>query len=380
MKEKLLEILAGTREIDASSVIDFARELQRHLRHTLTPRALDPVTSLRNLITAYAAEKELKPKHLKGLYEGLSNLLRPKLLARTVEEWGWFDQDLPPTPALLCYPFDGRSQLAVPLGRVGMIAGGGGVGKTESILGLAVSVATGRPWFQEYEVAKPGRVFLGLGEEGPGDIGRRLVRIADELGLTDGERALVASNLIVAPLFGQRPALIEIDELKRITPTIFQTWLREQLEYSDEDWSLVVFDPASRFMGAETETDNKAATEWIEVLESLAREAPGEPTVLFAHHVRKSERRGKTTESAARGSSALTDGVRVQINLERCEPSKGSLDENALVILRFVKSNYGRLPPALTLERGPGGVLRPHRGASQLSRPTNGPLDGVGGV
>ena len=362
MNDKLAEILAGTREINATSVFDIARELQRFIRHALTPRAPDPVAVLKNLTAAYAAQQEITSEDLRRLHNDIARLLRPKLVAQTVEEWGWFERDLPPTPALLRCAVDGRSHLAVPAARVGMIAGGGGVGKTESILDLAVSVCTGRPWFDQFEVANPGRVFLALGEEGPDDVGRRLVAIAAALHLSRDERALVRTNLVVSPLFGQRPALIEADESKRILPTAFSVWLRERLEYSENGWSLVVLDPGSRFMGDDTETDNKQATEWIAVLEAIARDAPGRPTVIFAHHVRKSERRGRTTESAARGSSALTDGARFQINLERVEQADQDEDENKLVTLRFVKSNYGRLPPPLTLARGMGGVLRPHQG------------------
>ena len=51
---------------------------------------------------------------------------------------------------------------------------------------------------------------------------------------------------------------------------------------------LIILDPASRFMGLDSETDNAAATCFIEAIEQLKKElsiiAPPGPVILLAHH------------------------------------------------------------------------------------------------
>ena len=84
-------------------------------------------------------------------------------------------------------------------------------------------------------------------------------------------------------------------------------------------------------------------------------ELKGKPTILFGHHMNKTAFGNvNTDQGSARGSSALTDGVRWQANLEK---QKGEEKQNH-VILRVVKTNFTILPPAQLLEKDVEGVLQ----------------------
>jgi hypothetical protein len=124
----------------------------------------------------------------------------------------------------------------------------------------------------------------------------------------------------------------------------------------------VILDPLSRFAGLEVESDNAAATRFVQAVERLTAPLHGHPTVLLWHHTNKASRKdGQSTASdaaaatAARGMSALTDGVRWQANIEALKRYEGAPE---LVSLAVVKNNYGRYPQPVKLMRGAEGALR----------------------
>jgi RecA-family ATPase len=129
-------------------------------------------------------------------------------------------------------------------------------------------------------------------------------------------------------------------------------------------WRLVILDPASRFMGPDAETDNASATRFVEVLERFAQ-TPSRPAVLITHHTNKSARAAGANagQTAARGSSALVDGVRWVANLEPRVKydddgnSTQDIDPSRISIV-VVKTNYGPTPPRIEIRREDGGTLR----------------------
>jgi hypothetical protein len=278
---------------------------------------------------------------------------------KTIAERGaWLKTEPPRRRYLLS---QGTGDVGVlPLGRVGMLAGAGGAGKSYAAIQLALAVATGRPWLDTFKVSKPGRVLLALGEEDHEEIQRRLYYTAGFLDLTPDEREAAASCIVPLALAGHNVAFT--DEGSR--ETALYRAVRDRISDGNE-WSLLVFDPLSRFAGPEAEIDNAAATRLIEVFEALTKiPGAGSPTVIVAHHTTKGSRRdgGDAAEAtAARGSSALTDGVRWQANLEPKKASNTDLpaDFPRLLELRITKNNYGSWPDPLMLARDRDGVLRP---------------------
>ena len=250
-----------------------------------------------------------------------------------------FDHPPPPAKMLLRYSQVDDSPLDfLPLGKVGLFIAPGGTGKTQALTQLAVAVATGRPWLDRFHPqGGPGGVLLALGEETPDEVQRRLWKAHspnNKLSLPPDARAHYIANLRTLPL-----ASVPVQFLDRNgDPSHIFNSLRRLLtdRTPPGGWRLIILDPASRFMGLDTETDNHAATCFIQLAEQLT-EVPGSPTVLLAHHTRKGSPSGN--KDWARGSSALTDGARWVASLQPYpKPEEGKVDDaeyNGLLCLLY---------------------------------------------
>jgi regulatory protein RepA len=279
--------------------------------------------------------------------KGLSDICKP------LSELGWLHEPPPKQKALLTL----NKEPWMPTGKTGMLVGTGGTGKTQALIQLAISVATGKPWLGSFEVENKGPVILALGEEGPDDMRRRIWYAVNAAELTDVEHADLNKNLFPLPLAGQAKGLI--DE-KRTETTQAAEWETLIDSAPAGPWSLICIDPASRFMGPDGETSNAAATRFVEVLESWAHAGDAEvkPMILFAHHTSKgsSDIEALHNQDIARGSSALTDGVRWQANMVSVTGGyKGGSFE--LVGLNCTKSNDGIKGEPVWLKRMDNGVL-----------------------
>lgn len=276
-------------------------------------------------------------------------------LWRTLDTWGALSQEPPPRRWLLTRPDDETNGMASPigvlqLGKVGLLIGAGGAGKTMLLIALALAVATGRRWLDLFGVAHPGRVLLALGEEDVEEVWRRCFAVARAMRLTDEQVLVAAQNIVALPLAGVPVALVEAEGGNtRATEMLHE--VRERMR--SQEWRLIIFDPLSRFAGADTEKDNTAATRFVQAVESLVS-VPGSPAVIIGHHTNKLSRTEGTKASAsnARGSSAITDGARWVAELE----SRG--DDGAK--LTITKSNYSLCgaPVELVRDHARGGYLR----------------------
>jgi RecA-family ATPase len=167
----------------------------------------------------------------------------------------------------------------------------------------------------------------------------------------------------VLPLAGVPAAMVEADERGNLSDTAFVEWLRAHCR--KERYTLVILDPLSRFAGADAETDNAAATRFVQAVESVATECGA--TILIAHHVNKSARGAGAPVSgaSARGSTAIFDGVRwvAALSGERVEHEAREENERLgeIVTLTVVKSNYSAKGDPVQLRRdvGNGGALLP---------------------
>lgn len=314
------------------------------------------------------------------------------LFWRTVGGWqtadggaeDWFAEAPPKRRWILTLP--GREAEGVfPRGKVGMLAAGGGVGKTMALVQLALSVATGRRWLgrakSRAEGEEPprdgeagfmvpddaaGRVLLALAEEDAAEVRRRFYNAArlmrDTAGLTDTDLHRVRERIVLLPLAGQPVALVDsnpggYDKPAEVGPSPLAGELARRLSDGGE-WSLVILDPLARFAGLDTEKDNASATRFVQILEELAK-APGHPSVLVAHHTTKTARReGTTDDTAARGASAISDGIRWHASLVANDrPAGVPADLPRLLTFEVVKSNYAARPAPLLLTSGRRGEL-----------------------
>lgn len=299
--------------------------------------------------------------------EALGEAARPLCAPENGEGVDWIAAPPQPVPALLRSMRREDSPPLVPASKVGLLVARGGTGKTQALTQLALSVATGLPWFGEYGVSRPGPVLLILGEEDAEETRRRIQRSARAFGpvLVDSREALEAAgrNVWTFPRYGLPSRLTNDDD----QPSPFFDNLAAFLDGAGFDWSCIILDPGSRFMGPEAEKDNAAATRFVEALEALT-ETRGRPAVIVAHHTSKQAGSAdKTDQGAARGSSALVDGARFVLSLHE-DPAlnaEGREQKGLPVDVRYprlslTKANYGPsiMPLRLALS---GDGIRPAR-------------------
>lgn len=276
----------------------------------------------------------------------------------------------PKKPMLLeCFQDDDRTITGfLPKGIVAMLVGAGGVGKTTLLSQLALSVASGTPFLGIFTPTsfcgpeKKGGVFIGLGENQYDDIHRILYKASKALHKESSslfEDLLFEASKRIAPysFCGQQSAFIEDGK----TSAYFKE-LKIKLEDTapSEGWSLLIFDPISRIMGTDAEADNAVATQFVSLMEELALDLPGNPTVLLSHHVNKSalNQSNAQNQSAARGSSALTDGVRWQCNYSKeQEKILGPENSEDLFLLKMTKSNFTAIFPDIKTKKDPEGFI-----------------------
>src|SRR5207253_3042031 len=137
--------------------------------------------------------------------------------------------------------------------------------------------------------------------------------------------------------------------------------IREILKAAMDDerpYALVVLDPLSRFAGTDVETDNAAATRFVQVLESFTSAEFGNPSIIISAHERKAMKEDDPDSAdPMRGSSALKDAFRWVARLQQRRRKEGAPD---LLKLRVVKTNLTKPGLYLDLCRPPDwyGALR----------------------
>ena len=264
-------------------------------------------------------------------------------LVRPTDDW----LDERPAARRALVTLDGKPYIL--RGKVGLLVASGGHGKSQLLMQLAVSVASGKKWLPKlsfigdgFQIPEAGAVCLAFGEEDEAEVRRRLFWTAKHLQLDEDQQRRLKENLVVVPLCGKSVALLGQrpgDRRNEQSETFRAIRLKEQLsEWVTEcdGWALVCLDPASRFGGLQMEVDNAVATRFVEVLESLT-ELKGNPAVICSHHTSKGAMRAKESDKdqgSARGASALVDGARWVAELFR----NGEGGQK----LRVTKNNYGR--------------------------------------
>ena len=253
--------------------------------------------------------------------------------------------DIPPEPR------DFILQGLLDVGRVGLLTGHGGRGKSWALTQLAISVATGTPWFGEYSVPKKGKVVLILGEEDMQEVHRRIYEAIQAMDLDHEQKQDIKKNVYAMGMGGEQVTLIDGNK-----GTDDYEELKDLITF-EEDLRLVILDPLSRFAGDDTEGEAKAATRFITLLEHLTLSHTGSKfSVIMAHHERKpGGPRDGGDQFSVRGSTGLVDGARWVARLGKVKDD----ESGDLVKFEVVKTNYQPSRRSITLERRPGrsGVL-----------------------
>ena len=258
----------------------------------------------------------------------------------------------------------------LPLGKVGMLVAPGGTGKSFFSIQLAVAVATGLRLADHWEVDEVGSSLILCAEEDDDDLHHRLRDVLSAtVAYTPALQQLIEQRVHIKSMLTENNLMTHANDRREIVPTEYVDRLILTAKQIP-DLRLIVIDPASRFRGGD-EIAAQDTTRFVETLERL-RSATG-ATVLLVHHTNKlSANADEANQGAARGSSALTDGVRWQMNLNKPNKTQakvhGVLDSNRheYVLATITKNNGAPPQPAVMLQRGPGGVL----GAVMPSAPT----------
>lgn len=253
-------------------------------------------------------------------------------------------------------------------GTAGTIVGAGAVGKTTLLLQLAAVMSSNVGNTDDILPLSgiPSRIVYIAAEESADILRIRLHAICNRMRervaptsllLPEGARnpvSLMEQNLCLLPAAGHSVFL-----LKDGAPTPFL----EQLCQFCHGARLVIIDPLRRLHDGD-ENSSAAMTQVVQALEFLAQRTGA--AVIAAHHMNKGAVFAGAADSAAasRGSSALTDAVRWQLNLSSMTEAEaktfGVLSERKSYLrLDFAKANYIASPPTRWLKRLDGGVLMP---------------------
>jgi hypothetical protein len=267
-----------------------------------------------------------------------------------------------------------RNGAWLPGGVVGVIAGGGGTGKSTWALQLAGAVADRWPapsvseWGRVSVVEKGhGNAWVLLAEEDAEGV-RSVVRRATAE-VREGQSRFPSERLRVIPGAGRsltlaHPAEIEDPARGRVTrwapSPLFDQLLADVRKHAPR---LLIVDPLYRLLpqvgGAENDAGAVSAVMLLlaqlrDAAEEALREREGEgfrvrPVLLLVHHARKG---GGSGSEGVRGSSAIVDAARWVMMMEREEDSEECVQ-------RYVtKSNYTAIDPrpkGLSRRKDPGG-------------------------
>lgn len=251
----------------------------------------------------------------------------------------------------------------VVLGKVGAIVAPGGSSKSQWLLQLAVGVATGIPVAEHWDIGEVGGVLVFFAEDDEDEIHRRIKRIENHLTMAGHGNDLrgMDNRLYVFSTVGHNTLLTKREPSGEVTATTIGACIASLAEQI-ENLKLIIIDPASRFRGGE-ENSNEDATRFVEALETLAKKTGA--TVLIAHHTNKGSYSADSEpgQGASRGASALTDGLRWQMNLGRLTEKQltsvgATKDQTGRYVAATVtKTNYSAFPAPIFLERSDDGYL-----------------------
>ena len=251
-----------------------------------------------------------------------------------------------------------QEQDFLPRGKLGIITGTGGTGKTHLLTQLAISVATGEKWLNHFNVRSPGKVALLVGEENSTEVKRRLLKaINKKFKFTDKSfLSKLVDNLHIMPLTGIDTRIVD----DNFVETPFYENLRSDL--ASRDLRLVIMDPAIQFMPRGAENNAVVATLFAKKLNQLIKET-GDPTLVMTHH---NSYREELRDGRMNGARGIFDAARWIVNLElipfhRDESSVRlpwvNNNYSQFVAFRHVKSSYTKLLEYLILLRDESGFL-----------------------
>lgn len=253
-------------------------------------------------------------------------------------------------------------------GTVGGIVAAGSTGKSYFALGLLSDLATGRDNLGlGIKECDKGTVYLTL--EDPREILHQRMHAIGSL-LAPDDRIKMQRRAHIESQVGSLIHLVDSNGF-------YNQRIIDAMCLAFEGKRLVILDTLRRFHSG-NENDSGHMSTLISCFEQIAHRTGA--AILFLHHVNKTSNflGSGLEQGASRGSAALTDNIRCQINLTTMtkEDAKqfniDELERTKYVQLYNSKANYQKDNGIRWFKRGVGGVLMRHNfSASNMIRGRN---------
>lgn len=227
-----------------------------------------------------------------------------------------------------------------------LITGPTAVGKSIMTLELALSISTGRPFLNQYQIPAARRVLLLQSEVGFRPFRDRLQRMTHDW---SRERGVALRERLFVPMTNGSPTFIGTIADQQGRPGSLMVSLRRMIEQIHPD--IVILDPLSSFHGAANENNNADMRYRLDLLSSLAREY--RITLVIVHHHGKTMHKGVIQ---SRGATSITDWGSAVLTLTRPR-QRGNARRH------FIKASWDKVrsfapPEALNLELIEGGSFQ----------------------
>ena len=259
----------------------------------------------------------------------------------------------------------------VPIAKPGLLAASGGVGKSLSVIQLALRIACGNGRWWGKDVNEHGNVVVFAAEDDLPEIHRRLHLLDPK-----GERFKSEYDVYVFPIPEQKEPMILLTEEG---VTIKANELVDELQ-AIPNLKLCVFDPLQAFTTGNVSSSNEVGQLWGSYCANISARLGC--TTLTIHHLNK---QGLTVDSddsmvqrtSVRGASSLVDSIRFVLVMalgdvetcERiCEEQRVPYDRMSVVKASLVKSNSGNVDYSTKTLFRRDGILEP---LEELQNPMN---------
>ena len=233
----------------------------------------------------------------------------------------------------------------IPLSKPGIIAAVGGVGKSLSVIQLALGIATGGSWWGK-KILQQGNSVIFAAEDDLSEIHRRIDLLDPK-----GERFDSPYDVYVFPIPEQKEPMILLRE-EGITP-IGQE-LVDELKMIP-NLKLCCFDPLQAFTTGNVSSSNEVGQLWGSYCANISARIGC--STLTVHHLNKGALTNDSDDAMShrmeiRGASSITDSVRYAIAMwladeETCEKicAEQGIDFNRMAVVKaaLVKSNSGNV-------------------------------------
>lgn len=256
-------------------------------------------------------------------------------------------------------------------GKAAVLAGFGGVSKTQLAFHLATAIASGTA-FANRQVQR-GHVLMLLGEEDREEVSRRFGAIARHQGLSAMEVEELRENVRAFPLMGQDVRLMAMNYGQAIATQTHDEIIAAIREYGDV--RLLVLDHLALLHGGDFNA-REDATVTMRVINDICHQT-GVAALVLAHTPKAALSKDASDASMVAGSTAFVDQARAAMVLAtmRDEEAKAYVlngaDRESYVSLKVVKSNYGPTGDVVWFERIPFdgvGLLKPTHLTPKMAR------------